>query len=235
MSLPSVDRFKNTLLNGGARANYFLVNGPAVGGDLTYLCRAASIPAATVTEVPVMTPGGRKIVLAGERTFEAWTITVYNDTQMIMRRRFEAWQAQCASYDNPLGADPLDAHGQSDWVVTQLSRSGGAMRSYQFYNMWPSSLGAIELSFDEQSSIEQFECTMSYSHYTPLEKTLGKIDSKLVFNVSVALSGGLGGGGGVAAAVNVLGGINGINAGGGIAASFGGDLPSAVPPFIAAP
>lgn len=222
MSLPSVDQFKNNLLNGGARANYFLVSGPAVGGsDFSYLCRAASIPAATVTEVPVMTPGGRKIVLAGERTFEAWNITVYNDTQMIMRRRFEAWQAQCAAYDNPLGADPLDAYGKSDWVVTQLSRSGQAMRSYQFYNMWPSSLGAIELTFDEQTSIEQFECTMAYSHYAPLGTSLGQIDSAVVFQVGAILSGG--GGANLSAALSF---VTGLGGGGGY---IGGGLGVSVP------
>lgn len=222
MSLPSVDQFKNQLLNGGARANYFLVSGPAVGGaDFSYLCRAASIPAATVAEVPVTTPGGRKIVLAGDRTFEAWNITVYNDTQMIMRRRFEAWQAQCAAFDNPLGADPLDAYGKSDWVVTQLSRSGQAMRSYQFFNMWPSSLGSIELTFDEQTSIEQFECTMSYSHYAPISTGLNQIDASVAFQVGGILSGG--GGANLSAALTFL---TGVGAGGGY---IGGGIAGTIP------
>ena len=191
MSLPSVEQFKNQMALGGARANYFLVSGPIVGGaDFTYLCRAASLPAATVNTVEVSTPGGRKLKLAGERTFEDWSITVYNDTQMIMRRRFESWQAQCAQYGNPLGADALDAYGQSNWVVTQLSRSGAPVRSYQFFNMWPSSLAAIDLNFDDAGSIEEFEVTLSYSHYEPTGSSLNQIDSAVELAISTALSTG---------------------------------------------
>jgi hypothetical protein len=190
MSLPSVDQFKAQLSLGGARANYYLVSGPAMGGpDFSYLCRAASLPAATVNAVEVKTPGGRSIKLAGERAFEAWNITVYNDTAMIMRRRFEAWQAQCAQYGNPLGADPLDAYGKSDWVVTQLSRSGVAVRSYQFFNMWPQSLGAIDLNFEDAGNIEEFEVTMEYSHYQPTGNGLDIIDPAIA-TISSALAGG---------------------------------------------
>ena len=169
MSLPSVNQFKDRLALGGARANYYVVYGPTIGADISYLARAASLPAATVAQVPVMTPGGRKLNFAGERTFEDWTVSVYNDTAMVTRRKFEAWQRTCADYGNPLGADALNAYGVSNWMVTQLSRSGAAVRSYAFYNMWPSSLGAIELSFDEATSIEQFDVGFALSHYEPYD------------------------------------------------------------------
>lgn len=201
MSLPSVDQFKNSLLLGGARANYFLVTGPNMGSDFPFLCRAAQLPAANVNMVEVKTPGGRSIKLAGERTFEAWGITVYNDTQMVMRRRFEAWQAACANYGNPIGADALDAYGRSDWVVTQLSRSGVAVRSYNFYNMWPQNLGAIDLTFDDAGEIEQFEVTMEYSHYEPVGD-FGTLDANIATIVN-AVSGALGGGGIVPAVANL--------------------------------
>ena len=192
MSLPSVDQFKAQLSLGGARANYYLVSGPVMGGpDFSYLCRAAQLPAAAVNAVEVKTPGGRSIKLAGERTFEPWNITVYNDTAMVMRRRFEAWQSQCAQYGNPLGADPLDAYGKSDWVVTQLSRSGVAVRSYQFFNMWPQSLGAIDLNFEDAGSIEEFEVTMEYSHYQPAGSGLDSLDSALAFVAPALQSGGI--------------------------------------------
>ena len=167
MSLPSVNQFKNRLALGGARGNYYLVQGPTIGTDMSYLARAASLPAANVNQVEVMTPGGRKLKFAGERTFEDWTVSVYNDTAMTTRRKFEKWQKACANWGNPLGADPLNAYGVSNWTVTQLSRSGVAVHSYNFYNMWPSGLGAIELSFDEQSNIEQFDVTFALSHYVP--------------------------------------------------------------------
>jgi hypothetical protein len=172
MSLPTVNQFKNRLALGGARGNYYVVNGPTIGADMSYLARAASLPAANVNQVEVMTPGGRKLKFAGERTFEDWTVSVYNDTAMITRKKFENWQRTCADYGNPLGADALNAYGVSNWSVTQLSRSGIPVKSYNFYNMWPSGLGAIELSFDEQSNIEQFDVTFAFSHYEPGDLSL---------------------------------------------------------------
>lgn len=182
MSLPSVNQFRDRLALGGARGNYYVVYGPTIGNDMSYLARAASLPAASVNQVEVMTPGGRKLKFAGERTFEDWTVSVYNDTAMVTRRKFEAWQRTCADFGNPIGADPLNAYGVSNWMVTQLSRSGAAVRSYVFYNMWPASLGAIELSFDEQSSIEQFDVGFALSHYEPYDLSSLQIDFERVMN-----------------------------------------------------
>ena len=170
MSLPDIQGFKNSLLRGGARATHFLVQGLNIGSiqEFSYLCRAASIPTATVAVVEVPTPGGRKIKLSGDRTFENWQITVYNDTNMVMRSRFEAWQTACANWDSPAAFDSIDAYASNQWNVTQLDRAGRAMRAYQFFNMWPTVLGSIELSFDEVQTIEQFTVDLAYSHYVPV-------------------------------------------------------------------
>ena len=179
MALGNINDFKNRLLVGGARANYYVVYGPTIGEDMQFLARAASLPASNVNAVEVMTPGGRKIKLAGERTFEDWTVSVYNDTQMVTRRKFEMWQSACAQYGNPIGADALSAYESSTWTVTQFSRSGAPMRTYRFFNMWPSGLGSIELSFDEQSSIEQFDVTFAFSHFEPVSSG-GTIDPDII-------------------------------------------------------
>lgn len=170
MSLPNIDQFKAELLRGGARANYFKVTGGNIGGnDFTFLCRAASLPAGVVNVVEVMTPGGRKLKLSGERTFENWSITVYNDTDMKMRTRFESWQQVCAGYNTPFAFDTISQYASAQqWKVDQLDRSGGVMRTYQFFDVWPVNLAAIDLSFDEQSSIEEFTVEMAFSYYVPL-------------------------------------------------------------------
>lgn len=170
MSLPNIDSFKAGLERGGARANYFKVTGANIGSDdFSFLCRAASLPAGVVNVVEVMTPGGRKLKLSGERTFENWSITVYNDTDMIMRTRFESWQQICAGYNTPYAFDTISqyASGQ-EWKVQQLDRSGAPMRTYQFFDVWPVNIAAIDLSFDEQSSIEEFAVEMAFSYYVPV-------------------------------------------------------------------
>lgn len=170
MSLPNIDLFKAQLLRGGARANYFKVTGANIGGDdFSFLCRAASLPAGVVNVVEVMTPGGRKLKLSGERTFENWSITVYNDTDMKMRTRFESWQQVCAGYNTPLAYDTISQYASAqEWKVQQLDRVGKAMRTYQFFDVWPTNIAAIDLNYDEQSSIEEFTVEMAFSYYVPL-------------------------------------------------------------------
>jgi len=172
MNLPNISSFKNALYWGGARANYYLVQGQlpdsAAEFDLKFLCRAASLPVANVNVVDVMTPGGRKIKLSGERTFDNWTITVYNDTNMVMRKAFEAWQARSGVYSSPIAYDALSNYAsQAGWSVSQLNRKGGRVHGYNFYNCWPARLGEIALSYDEAGSIEEFEVELAFSHYIP--------------------------------------------------------------------
>lgn len=218
MSLPDIQGFKNSLLRGGARATHFLVQGLNIGSiqEFSYLCRAASLPAATVGVVEVQTPGGRKIKLSGGRTFDNWQITVYNDTNMIMRSRFEAWQTACSNWDSPAAFDSLDSYASNQWNVTQLDRAGRAMRAYQFFNAWPTTLGAIELSFDEATSIEQFTVDLAYSHYVPVAPG-GNVGPAGVLGSDWAVNLGFSGsfnlnfqsGGGILSSVNALASIGG--------------------------
>jgi len=171
-TLPNIETFKNALYFGGARANYYIVDGNLPDGaaenDLKFLCRAASLPVANVNVVDVMTPGGRKIKLSGERTFDNWTITVYNDTNMVMRKSFEFWQAKSGVYSSPIAFDALENYASvNGWSVTQLNRKGGRVHGYNFYNCWPARLGEIALSYDEAGSIEEFEVELAFSHYIP--------------------------------------------------------------------
>ena len=172
-SLPSINQFKSKLLRGGARANYFRVVGPTMGKEeFTFLCRAASLPAAAVNVVEVKTPGGRTMKYSGERTFENWNITVYNDTDMVMRKRFESWQTLGGDWDTPIALDDLDSYAAANgWYVSQLDRAGKTVRSYAFFNMWCANLGAIDLTFDDAGSIEEFTAELAYSHYVPVDGT----------------------------------------------------------------
>ena len=76
-----VDSFKAKLVGGGARTNLFkaTVNFPSgVQGDVelsSFMIKAAQLPASIIA--PVTVPfRGRQLQVAGDRTFEPWTITV---------------------------------------------------------------------------------------------------------------------------------------------------------------
>ena len=96
MAILGVDDFKSKLRGGGARPNLFkaTVNFPAyAGGDVeltSFLCKAAQLPASVmnVVEVPFR---GRQLKVAGDRTFETWTVTIINDTDFNTRNAMERW------------------------------------------------------------------------------------------------------------------------------------------------
>jgi hypothetical protein len=56
--------------------------------------------------------------------------------------------------------------------------------------MWPSSLAAIDLNFDDAGLIEEFEVTLAYSHYEPTGGSLNQIDTAVQLAISTALSTG---------------------------------------------
>ena len=96
--MANINDFKATLKGGGARANQFQVTLPfpgfaAVGGEsrtMSYLCQATHLPGMTLGEVDVKFRG-RSLYIAGDRTFEAWTTTIMNDTDFALRNAFERW------------------------------------------------------------------------------------------------------------------------------------------------
>ena len=87
----TIDRFKSKLTGGGARPNLFEValdfpegtTGDA--GDVSkdfndkvrFLVKAANLPASNITPIDVPFRG-RNLKIAGDRTFDVWTITVIN-------------------------------------------------------------------------------------------------------------------------------------------------------------
>ena len=95
--LRKITDFKSKLSGGGARSNLFEVvlsfpdAAPADTNVLDksrFLVKTAALPGSTVTPLEVAFRG-RTLKLAGDRTFESWTITVINDTDFAIRSAFE--------------------------------------------------------------------------------------------------------------------------------------------------
>ena len=170
----NIDDFKANLIGGGARANQFRVtltppSGIAIGLDVrrtSFLVKGAQLPASTLTEMPVPFRG-RNIYLTGDRPApETWSVTVYNDTDFMIRNAMELWQNGINSYvDNTGVISPSDY--QTDLTVEQLDRDDTVLKSYIFRNAFPTTIGAIELSNAEATEIETFPITWRYQHFEP--------------------------------------------------------------------
>jgi hypothetical protein len=169
--MPNINEFKSRLRGGGARANQFKVTLPfpgyaSVGGetsDLAFLCSATALPGQTVGQVAIPFRG-RVLNIAGDRTFEPWTITVLNDTDFKLYRAFERWMNGINNMtDNEGIANPADY--QVDGFVDQLDRNGTTLKSYTYRGLYPEVLANIPLNYATNDTIESFDVTFRYQYF----------------------------------------------------------------------
>lgn len=157
---------------GGARANRFSVevHRASTGGafkDFQFLCKAASIPLSSigVAEVAYM---GRTIKVPGDKEFDDWTVTVYNDVNWNLRGEFEKWLndiLQHGANTTKMSEENEDYFGSA--IVHQLDRKGEEIKAarYEFKNMFPTAVGEIELAWDNNNAIETFDVTFAINHW----------------------------------------------------------------------
>lgn len=163
-----ISGFISAFAGGGVRTNLFKVSGtiPVPGADnraISFLCKAAQIPSSSLgtIEVPYR---GRRIKLPGDRTFQDWSITVISDANLSLRSTFEAWSNLFNQHVANVG-DPNFYNLMTQWNVVQLDRAGNALRSYVFVGCFPSEIGAIDLSYENNDSIAEFPVTLNYSYW----------------------------------------------------------------------
>jgi len=162
-SLRKITDFKSKLTGGGARANLFevILTFPDAAQPNTvvldksrFLVKGANLPASNISQIEVPFRG-RSLKIAGDRTFDSWTVTVINDTDFSIRSAFERWMNTINRVSDNTGlVNPADY--QSDAYVYQLDRDGSTLRSYRFYDVFPTQVAPIELSYDNGTGIEEF-------------------------------------------------------------------------------
>ena len=160
--LRTISDFKSKLTGGGARANLFEVvltfpdaakPPDEVLDKSRFMVKGARLPASNIAQIEVPFRG-RVLKIAGDRTFDSWTVTVINDTDFAIRSAFENWMNTINKLDNNTGlVNPADY--QADAYVYQLDRDGQDLRAYRFYDTFPTQVGPIELSYDAQG-IQEF-------------------------------------------------------------------------------
>tara|TARA_B100000131_G_C18012429_1_gene571070 strand:+ start:437 stop:1021 length:585 start_codon:yes stop_codon:yes gene_type:complete len=187
----TIDDFKANVASDFARPNLFqvdlsfpqkIINNASLINLGKFTVRAANLPASQigVIEVPFR---GRVLKIAGDRTFEPWTITIQNDSAFALRSAFELWTSSIQSYNenftqaSGLGSSD-DATGYfSDMLVHQLARDikdGEApkiLKSYKFYNVFPSSIAAIDLDYGNNDAIEEFTVELQTQYWTPVDSS----------------------------------------------------------------
>ena len=171
------------MIGGGARPNLFECElyfpDDAIPNNTTrdaltdrtrFMVKAANLPASNIA--PINIPfRGRNLKVAGDRTFEPWTVTIINDVDFTIRTAFERWMNLINKHEDNAGiTNPTDY--QKDLYVKQLGRAqvGGTvptteaklpvLKQYRFYGTFPTSISDIPLSYDSSDQIEEFSVTM---------------------------------------------------------------------------
>lgn len=170
--MATLDEFKAQLIGGGARPNQFRVtitppSGIVIGLDVrrtSFLIKATKLPQQLIGEIPLKFRG-RTVYMAGDRDeFEAWTTTIINDTDFMVRNAIERWMNGINDLENNTGVIN-SADYQTDATVEQLDRDDTVLKTYIFRGIWPQSLGAIDLSHESANTLEEFTCTWRYQHF----------------------------------------------------------------------
>lgn len=185
----TIDDFKASVVSDFARPNLFqvdlnfptgIINDASLSNFGKFTVRAANLPSSQigVIEVPFR---GRVLKIAGDRTFEPWTITIMNDSGFVLRNAFELWaNAIQAANENFTAAatlgDESDSTGYfADMTVHQLARDlkdGDApkvLKSYKFYNLFPSNISAIDLDYGNNDAVEEFTVELQVQYWTPIQ------------------------------------------------------------------
>lgn len=169
MAILGVDDFKAKLKGGGARPNLFKVtiNFPIyAGGDVeltSFMCETATLPGSTIT--PIIVPfRGRQVKFAGDRQFDAWTVTVINDTDFKLRDSFERWMNGMNAHSANTGlTNPTDY--SADLVVEQLDKNGATLKTYNIRGAFPSMVSPIDLSYASENEIERFQVEFQMQYW----------------------------------------------------------------------
>ena len=187
----TLSQFKSKLIGGGTRPNLFEVSIPTFpsaiseawsagddseNGIFKFLCKASVLPASNLgsVEVPFR---GRILKVAGDRTFDDWTVTIINDEDFKLRTAFERWSNVMSRLDDATGVTNPSSY-MTDGYVQQLGRGNtpatgtpsegesSILRSYKFFDVFPITVGEIALSYDTTDALEEFDVTFRYQYFT---------------------------------------------------------------------
>ena len=136
------------------------------------LCKSAALPGSNlgVIEVPFR---GRTVKIAGDRTFDTWTATFFNDKDFKLRAFFEQWANSINTHEgntSPLFTPNNSTGYTADLGVKQLekdaSEEGAILREYKLHYCFPTNVSPIDLAYDSNDQIEEFTVEWQYSYFT---------------------------------------------------------------------
>ena len=178
----AVNDLRANLSLGGARPTLFdvILTIPSLlqsgaPQKIQFTCQSSEIPASKVgtIQVPYF---GRMIPYPGDRTFDPWVVDIINDEDFIARDAIENWHTLINSRQGNVRTAGSDAPDlvMGTAIVTQYGRTGPSniLRQYIFRHIWPAQVGAIDLNWANQDSIEHFPVQFNYAWWDAVGPTV---------------------------------------------------------------
>ena len=162
--------FKTALSLGGARPSLFEIqitaspSGVTIPGDHISKCFTSAIPGLTITPIEKQY-FGRTIKMPGEMSFGTLSTTFYNSESYDIRTALESWTDIINDPVSNLGVsgNPTTFSGEVDLI--HYGKDGTKGMTFRFIDCWPSSVDAIDLSYDTTGDMESFAVTWEYDYY----------------------------------------------------------------------
>jgi hypothetical protein len=180
----NINTFKSQgLTYGGARPSLFNITLSVPAGigintvtvsKFSFVCRSSELPPSQVgtIEVPYF---GRRIKLAGERTFTDWNVTVMNDEDFSVRSMFELWSDGINRLQSNVRDPALYNEAYKTALsINQYAKDGELIRQYTMYGAFPTNISAIALDWDNQNQIETFTVNFAYDYWLPTVESSSK-------------------------------------------------------------
>lgn len=169
MATNMISNLRKTLVDGLRTTKYEIQIANEAAGDIsgaTLMAKATSFPAKSIGQVEVWSQG-RKVMLQGDTEFEhTWDVTFYEDEAHTLRSGFLAWQKKIDDANENTHENFIDGVSH---VIQLSSNENSTTKSYSFINVWPQSVGSIEMSDESVNTLGEFTVTFSFDSWDESE------------------------------------------------------------------
>ena len=135
--------------------------------DIDTYCKASSMPGMVTEKIEIDFKGKTIPVQGLMRLEQEWTCEFYNDENHDLRLQFLRWM-NGSQYDKYSGEMQIPDEERLINVMSVFQLDYELKKStvvYNFYNVFPLEVSAIDLNADNISQIETFTVKFSYSHF----------------------------------------------------------------------
>lgn len=131
--------------------------------NVNLMARTSTTPQTALGDLGIRF-GGRAIPLAGDRSFEDFTMTFLAINDQSAHDSFEAWSDFINAFDSNVG-DTIPSDYYQDIVLNLLDSEDNVVKVYTLYDAYPMSIGGSELDRGSENTTMEYTVTFKYLYF----------------------------------------------------------------------